>query len=185
MCLDFSGLFWRVLMQHQQHQLVCLHQGRSLGALQWVMGSLRNPWEEWPHPAASYTYQVVLTCNSFSTIPLKSNGEFMTKSYLLSLSGDISIAQKNIWSLRKQTQEIDIWFSCSQTIALILSSRVQRARPNISYGKPAVQCSFSCQIEGSPQDVFVESALKKQISVLAVVSPLLHKHPCIFKKPEG
>lgn len=73
--------------------------------------------------------------NSFSTIPLRSDGEFMTKNYLLSLSSDISIAQKNIWSLRKQTQEIDIWFSCSQTIALILSSRVKWARPNISYGE--------------------------------------------------
>lgn len=102
-----------------------------------------TPREEWPQPAASYTYQVVLTRISFSTIPLRSNGEFMTKSYLLSLSSDISIAQKNIWSLRKQTQEMDIWFSCSQTIALILSSRVKRARPDISYGKACCSVQLS------------------------------------------
>lgn len=75
----------------------CLPTSRSLaGGFAVSYGKPKKP----PGGEAPSSSKLNLTScpdsNSFSTIPLRSDGEFMTKSYLLSLSSDISIAQKNI-----------------------------------------------------------------------------------------
>lgn len=122
----------------------------------------KKPWGE----VASNSSKWYLPACQKSTSPFTS---FKKQQWLHNRSspffaGDISNAQKDIWSLRKQTQGRDIWLSCSQRITLIIWSRMKRAWLSVRYVKPAVRCSFSCQIEGTPQDVFAESVLQKNFN---------------------